>query len=172
MRKPPKPYAQFPLFPHDTGRWAKWSRRKTLPDGTRERRLFYFTPWRKASGEWVDPEGGWQAALAEFKARSDEIYGATPEFSPLNEALLTGRERLEPLSTPMTDALRESIRDCGLTAREISRRTGLHVQTISRFLNGYDLMLASAELVASVTGLELRFRHKTMTSTFEIGGGP
>jgi transcriptional regulator with XRE-family HTH domain len=58
-----------------------------------------------------------------------------------------------------------------LTANEIARRTGLHKQTISRFLNGYDLMLSSAELVAEVTGIELRFRPKRMTSTFDMEGG-
>jgi transcriptional regulator with XRE-family HTH domain len=55
-----------------------------------------------------------------------------------------------------------------LTANEIARRTGLHKQTISRFLNGFDLMLSSAELVAEVTGIELRFRPKRMTSTYDV----
>jgi hypothetical protein len=160
VKKPPKPYAGFPLFPHSTGRWAKKIRK----------RFVYFTPWRTPLGEILPDGGGWRAALAEFERQAVDLY-AGRECEPLDDSAITGRERMMPRATPMTDALRASIRDCGLTANEIARRTGLHKQTISRFLNGYDLMLSSAELVAEVTGIELRFRPKRMTSTFDMEGG-
>lgn len=44
--KPAKPYPNYPLFAHPTGRWAKKNRGK----------LNYFGPW-------VDPDG----ALAKYK---------------------------------------------------------------------------------------------------------
>ena len=158
MTKPPKPYPHFPLFPHDTGRWAKKIRR----------RFVYFTPWRTPLGETLPDGGGWRAALAEFERVADDLF-AGREVDPVDDSAITGRARLKR-STPIARALRESIIDSGLTSREIARRTGLHKQTISRFLNGFDLMLSSAERVAEVTGIELRFRAKTVTSTYEIGG--
>ncbi len=51
--RPAKPYPDFPLFPHATGRWAKKIRG----------RFGFFGPW-------ADPEG----ALARYLAERDELY--------------------------------------------------------------------------------------------------
>jgi site-specific recombinase XerC len=80
--KPPKPYPDFPLFAHATGRWAKKIRG----------RLVYF-------GKWDDPEGALQRYLDHKDAlhagrNPDEAEGPTV-FSLCGRFLTAKKNRLD-----------------------------------------------------------------------------
>lgn len=69
--RPEKPYADFPLYPHPSGHWAKKIRGK----------LHYFGRWgRKQNGSMERVDGdGWQAALDLYQEQRDDLHaGRTP----------------------------------------------------------------------------------------------
>uniref|UniRef100_A0A7C2JZJ8 Tyr recombinase domain-containing protein n=1 Tax=Schlesneria paludicola TaxID=360056 RepID=A0A7C2JZJ8_9PLAN len=63
-RRPEKPSPDFPLFPHQTGRWAKKIRG----------RLHYFGPWN-------DPSG----ALAKYLAQRDDLHAGRKPRPPVRD---------------------------------------------------------------------------------------
>src|ERR1700694_2729900 len=79
--KPPKPYPDFPLFPHATRRWAKKIRGK----------MHYFGPWSDADG-----------ALKKYLEQRDDLHaGRTPRVQgegltvrDLANRFLTGKRHL------------------------------------------------------------------------------
>src|SRR5262245_34316986 len=69
--RPKKPYTDFPLRPHSTGKWVKKIRGKN----------HYFGTWAKrVDGRLVRvPGDGWEEALALYKEQADDLHaGRTP----------------------------------------------------------------------------------------------
>lgn len=69
--RPKKPYAEFPLTPHASGKWMKKIRGK----------IYYFGAWAKrVNGVLARIDGdGWEDALARYKAVADDRHaGRTP----------------------------------------------------------------------------------------------
>lgn len=75
--RPAKPYPDFPLFPHRTGRWAK------KING----RFCYYGPWRG-----VEDGGGWKAALDEYEKHRDGDYAGRARRSDGAADVLTLKE--------------------------------------------------------------------------------
>jgi hypothetical protein len=74
LAKPNKPYAEFPLTPHASGKWMKKIR------GT----IYYFGAWAtRVDGKLVRvKDDGWENALAEYKRVADDLHaGRTPRVS-------------------------------------------------------------------------------------------
>ncbi len=96
--KPAKPYKGFPLFAHDTGRWAKKIRGK----------LHYFGRWgTKRSGNIVpvdDVEASAREAVDLFNAQRDDLFaGRTPR--PLDDQSYTMRDLCNEFLTSKLDKL-------------------------------------------------------------------
>lgn len=90
LSKPAKPYPDFPLFPHATGRWAKKIRGK----------LHYFGPW-------ADPDG----ALAKYLEQKDALHaGRTPR--PDNRTL-----RVKDIANLFLNAKDEAVKAGELSPR-------------------------------------------------------
>jgi integrase len=82
--KPAKPYPEFPLFPHDTGRWAKKVRG----------RLVYFGPWgdpQAALNKWLDQ-------------RDDLMAGRRPQAAT---GQITVRDVVNTFLTSKENAMKE-----------------------------------------------------------------
>jgi integrase len=72
--RPKKPYPDFPLSPHPSGKWQKKIRGK----------IHYFGRWAKrVEGKLVRVEGdGWKEALELYKADADDLHaGRTPRVT-------------------------------------------------------------------------------------------
>src|SRR5271167_1292061 len=79
--KPKKPYADFPLFAHATGRWAKKIRGK----------LHYFGPWRDpdaARQKYLDQRDDLQAG------RTPRVFGDGLIVCDLANRFLTSKQNL------------------------------------------------------------------------------
>jgi hypothetical protein len=64
--KPKKPYPEFPLSPHASGKWQKKIRGST----------YYFGRWANlVNGRLERIEGdGWKEALESYKAQADDLH--------------------------------------------------------------------------------------------------
>ena len=72
--RPPKPYKDFPLTPHNAGVWCK----SILG------RVHYFGPWgHRVKGKLIRlPGNGWKEALALYDEQRDDLYlGRTPRVN-------------------------------------------------------------------------------------------
>lgn len=64
VRKPSKPYASFPLFPHTTGRWAKKVAGK----------MWFYGRWGRKQGPEIVPVEDVEASAAEAKIEFDRCW--------------------------------------------------------------------------------------------------
>lgn len=60
------------------------------------------------------------------------------------------------MSKDVADALRQAIRESGLSANRLASLTGVPQTTISRFLRGEDMSIHRAAKIARHLGLELK----------------
>jgi integrase len=85
LRKPPKPYKDFPLSPHNSGKWQK----KILG------RIYYFGRWGRVHNgkmQRVDNDG-WKEALVSYEAQRDDLYaGRVPTHDDGNNDRLVMKD--------------------------------------------------------------------------------
>jgi len=93
-KKPAKPYADFPLGAHASGRWCKRIRGK----------LYYFGPWED-----------WRGALDRYRAVADDLY-AGREPRPCD----VGEPTLRDLANRFLEAKRVAVEQGDLTDRSWS----------------------------------------------------
>jgi transcriptional regulator with XRE-family HTH domain len=63
--------------------------------------------------------------------------------------------------TPISEQVRQAVRDCGLTRYEIAKRTGISNATLSRFIHGErGLSMEYLDTLGELLGLEIVVRHK------------
>ena len=63
------------------------------------------------------------------------------------------------MAIPLSEQLRQVIRDCGESRYSLARRTGIDQSTLTRFMSGErGLRLDVVDVLADVLGLELRSR--------------
>jgi hypothetical protein len=61
------------------------------------------------------------------------------------------------MSKPLSEQLRQAIRDCGESRYALSKRSGIDQSTLTRFMSGErGLRLDAVDVLADVLGLELR----------------
>lgn len=110
--KPVKPYPDFPLFPHATGRWAKKIRGK----------LLYYGKWRGV------PDDGWQAALETYQQYRDDDHSGRARRT-VGAGGLTLRELVNRFLTA-----KEQLRDSGdIVARTFNDYHDVCERTIKYF---------------------------------------
>jgi integrase len=108
-KPPPKPTADFPLFPHQTGRWAKKIRGRT----------HYFGPWADAAG-----------ALAKYESQRDDLHAGRKPRVPVRELtvthlveqFLTSKEAYVDSGELSPRTLRDYRETCGLVVAQFGRR--------------------------------------------------
>lgn len=119
--RPPKPYADFPLYAHPLGYWAKKIRG----------RIYYFGRWgRQVDGRMVrQPGDGWKEALAEYQRVRDDLYAGRPPRPPsdgltvadLCNHFLTSKQRLLDSGEIVSRTFRDYHEVCGLLVRHLGR---------------------------------------------------
>ncbi len=110
--KPAKPYADFPLFPHATKRWAKKIRGKTC----------YFGPWS-------DPQG----ALDRYLDQKDDLHaGRTPRVRSdgltvreLANGFLTSKRHLLDTREITDRTFRDYYTTCGRLVAAFGKKNGI-----------------------------------------------
>lgn len=78
--RPKKPYPDFPLTPHASGKWQKKINGK----------IWYFGRWGRVRNGKMErlPGDGWKKALELYKAQADDLHaGRTPRVRKMGEGL-------------------------------------------------------------------------------------
>ena len=65
------------------------------------------------------------------------------------------------MTTDLADTLRTAITASGISARQLGISTGVNQTTISRFLGGADMTLATASVLAEHLGVSVQVTEQT-----------